>query len=297
MASHRVLLTGASGFTGRHAATALRCAGFTVYEWRQSTSGDDPYVEAVDLLDRAAVAAAVVRCRPDAVLHLAAISFVAHGDAASIYAVNIVGTRNLIEALATLDCPPAHVLLASSANVYGEQEGGLNEDAPLRPQNDYAVSKMAMEHMASLWASRLPITIVRPFNYTGVGQDVKFLLPKIVSHFRRRADVMELGNIDVWRDFSDVRYVVEAYVRLLGRDGTGEVFNVCSGREHSIREIIEIMEDISNHRMAIEVNPAFVRSNEIKHLHGNPGRLERAVGALPTFALAETLAWMYQADA
>jgi nucleoside-diphosphate-sugar epimerase len=295
MMSRRVLLTGASGFTGRHAAQALRNAGFVVHEWRQSVSGEDPCVEAVDLLDRAEVAAAVARCRPDVVLHLAAISFVAHGDAASIYAVNIVGTRNLLEALAASDMPPRHVLLASSANVYGEQEGGLREDAPLSPQNDYAVSKMAMERMAALWTSRLPITIVRPFNYTGVGQDEKFLLPKIVSHFRRRADVMELGNIDVWRDFSDVRRVVEAYVRLMDRAGAGEVFNVCSGREHSIREIIEIMERISKHRMEIKVNPAFVRSNEIKHLHGNPERLERAVGDLPSFDLSETLAWMYHA--
>src|ERR1700754_1641601 len=116
MTPRRVLLTGASGFTGRHAAQALRRAGYSVYEWRQSASGGDAYVGAVDLLDRAAVASAVAHCRPDAVLHLAAISFVAHGDAASIYAVNIVGTRNLLEALADLDCPPAHVLLASSAN-------------------------------------------------------------------------------------------------------------------------------------------------------------------------------------
>lgn len=296
MGGRRVLLTGAAGFTGRYAASALRNAGYDVFEWRQSATSEDSSAESVDLLDRAAVAEAVRRARPDVVLHLAAISFVAHGDAAAIYGVNVVGTRNLLEALASLDPSPSHVLLASSANVYGEQEGGLDETASLMPRNDYAVSKVAMEQMASLWASRLPITIVRPFNYTGVGQDSKFLLPKIVSHFKRQADVMELGNIDVWRDFSDVRQVVECYVRLLDRPVAGDVFNVCSGVEHSIREIIGLMERISGHSMEIRVNPQFVRQNEIKHLYGNPGRLERAVGTLPSFTLEDTLEWMYRAS-
>lgn len=298
MSRRRVLLTGASGFTGRYAAEALRQAGYDVVEWRQAaSSSQQPNVEAVDLLDRPAVMAAVARSRPDAVLHLAAISFVAHGDAAVIYSVNIVGTRNLLEALAALERPPYHVLLASSANVYGEQEGGLTEDAPLMPRNDYAVSKMAMEKMAGLWTSRLPITIVRPFNYTGLGQDIKFLLPKIVSHFKRRSADIELGNIDVWRDFSDVRRVVECYVRLLERPGCGEAFNVCSGKECSIREVMAMMENISGHAMEIRVNPEFVRSNEIKHLHGDPARLERAIGSLPSIDLTETLRWMYREGA
>jgi nucleoside-diphosphate-sugar epimerase len=296
MSTRRALLTGASGFTGRHVAAALRRSGYEVYEWRQTISPGDEFVHAVDLLDRVAVAVALAHCRPHVVLHLAAISFVAHGDAAAIYGVNIVGTRNLLEALAEQDELPRQVVLASSANVYGEQEGSLDESAPLRPQNDYAVSKMAMERMASLWADRLPITIVRPFNYTGVGQEVKFLLPKIVSHFQRRAEVMELGNIDVWRDFSDVRRVVESYVRLLELPGTGVVYNVCSGKERSIREIIAIMEEISGHSMEIRVNPAFVRTNEIKHLYGDPRRLEQAVGPLPSYDIVETLTWMYLAE-
>jgi nucleoside-diphosphate-sugar epimerase len=295
MTGRRVLLTGASGFTGRHAIAALKHAGYDVHEWRQTAVSGADTVAVVDLLDRSAVAAAVDRCRPDMVLHLAAISFVAHGDAAAIYGVNIVGTRNLLEALSRMDHSPRNVVLASSANVYGEQEGGLNEDAPLLPQNDYAVSKMAMERMASLWTDRLPITIVRPFNYTGVGQDIRFLLPKIVSHFQRREDVIELGNVDVWRDFSDVRRVVSSYVRLLDRPGTGEVFNVCSGHEYSIREILSFMENISGHRIDIRVNPDFVRTNEISHLHGDPRRLEAAIGPLPAIDIVETLRWMYQA--
>lgn len=289
LAGQRILVTGASGFTGRYVVERLLAAGSEVHGLRL------PDGSAVDLLDREALNAYVTAVRPQRVVHLAAISFVAHGDADEIYRVNVVGTRNLLEALAGLEEPPAHVLLASSANVYGNASGVLDEEAPLRPQNDYAVSKMAMEGMARLWVDRLPLTVVRPFNYTGVGQDEKFLIPKIVAHFRRGADVIELGNIDVSRDFYDVRGVAAAYEGLLALSGTGEVYNVCSGQEHSLQEVIDLMRDISGRSIDVRVNPAFVRSNEVKSLRGDNRKLLAAVGCMPAFDLGETLRWMYEA--
>ncbi|ALN62947.1 NAD dependent epimerase/dehydratase family protein [Lysobacter antibioticus] len=248
----------------------------------------------MDLLDRPAVQKALESLNPSVVVHLAAISFVAHGDADAIYRVNIVGTRNLLEALAALERKPARVLLVSSANIYGNAGGVVAEDTLAQPQNDYAVSKLAMEHMAQLWSERLPITIVRPFNYTGVGQADKFLLPKIVDHFRRKASVMELGNLDVSRDFNDVRNVAQMYRRLLAVDAAGEIFNVCSGRQYSLREVVAIMEDISGHRLEVRVNPAFVRVNEVRELRGNPDKLASHIGVLPEFSLRATLSWMYE---
>src|SRR5690606_7670582 len=156
--------------------------------------------------------------------------------------------------------PPEIILLASSANGYGNQRGGkLAEDTIPAPANDYGVSKLAMEHMARPWMTLRPIVIALPFNYTGIGQAEHFLVPKIVSHFRRRAAAIVLGNLEVWRDFSDVRSVVAAYRMLVERKVMGEVFNVASGQPYSLKEILALCAEITGHQLDVRVNPAFVR--------------------------------------
>ena len=217
--------------------------------------------------------------------------------AAGAIASSAVGTRNLLEALSELSVGPSHVLLVSSANVYGNVGGILTESSPLSPQNDYAVSKMAMEAMAALWKARLPLTIVRPFNYTGVGQSERFLIPKIVSHFQRRAPVIELGNTDVSRDFYDVRCIADVYARLLAKPASGEIFNVCSGTEWSLQQVIDALRELSGHDIEVRVNPDFVRDNEVKSLRGSNDKLESALGGVPAFEFSSTLGWMYGARA
>lgn len=277
----KVLITGLNGFTGRFLHDELVSHGHEVVGLQ------------ADLTDAEELAAEMKRVQPDWVAHLAGIAFVGHGEANDFYRVNLMGTRNLLAALAACGKQPVCVLLASSANVYGNSTAGvLGEDALPNPANDYAVSKLAMEYMARLWRDRLPIVIARPFNYTGVGQSESFLLPKIVAHFKRRAEVIELGNLDVWRDFSDVRAVAQAYRRLLKASPAGETVNVCSGRTHSLREALTLCERLTGHGMAVRVNPAFVRANEVKSLCGDPSRLQALIGDWETPALEETLRWM-----
>lgn len=289
----RVLITGLQGFTGRYMAAEMEAAGWEVWGLGAQAVPDAPRYLQADLCNAAALSTAVARIRPDAVIHLAAIAFVAHGDADAFYRVNLLGTRNLLAALDACEHRPACVLLASSANVYGNAtEGRLGEDTPPNPANDYAVSKLAMEYMARLWLDRLPIVIARPFNYTGVGQSENFLLPKIVAHFRRRAERIELGNLDVWRDFSDVRAVVRAYRRLVEVCPVGQTVNVCSGRLHSLREVLAMVEQISSHALEVVVNPAFVRANEVRTLCGDAARLRGLIGDWDTPELQETLGWM-----
>jgi len=293
-----ILITGVTGFTGRYAARVLYEAGFEIHgTTRREGAGAVEGCQrlwALDLSRADAVRDVLREVRPDYVLHLAAVSFVAHDDVEAIYRANIVGTRNLLESCVQERVHPTAVLLASSANIYGNAgEGPLSEDTPPNPANDYAVSKLAMEYVARLYRERLPIIIVRPFNYTGVGQDARFLIPKIVDHVRRRAPEIELGNLDVARDYSDVRVVVEYYRRLLEcPEAVGETFNVCSGRAYSLREILDLAAEISGHRLKVRVNPAFVRANEVRRLVGDCSRLHRLAGVISKPDFVETLEWM-----
>jgi len=295
----RVLITGLKGFTGRYLAETLTHRGCVVHG---TVAGDESHTprgereHVADLLDPKALRAVIEEVRPNHVVHLAAIAFAAHGDAEALYRTNVVGTRNLLQAIATAGHADLRsVLLASSANVYGNAVvDPIDESVSPQPANDYAVSKLAMEYVAGLWRDQLPITIVRPFNYTGVGQSPQFLLPKIVDAFRSRAAELELGNLDVERDFSDVRDVVDAYARLLDIPAAGLV-NVCSGESHSLGEILSLASEITGHLPRIRVNPAFVRANEIRHLRGSNERLRSLIGTWRARPIRDTLEWMLAA--
>lgn len=292
--SRRVLVTGVHGFTGQYMAAELQAHGYEVLGLG-SQPREDGYSQ-VDLLDFAGLCKVMAELQPDVIIHLAAVAFVAHRDVNAFYQTNLIGTRNLLEAVAASGKRPDCILLASSANVYGNSPVCLlSESTPLAPTNDYAVSKLAMEHMASLWFERLPIVIARPFNYTGVGQSVDFILPKIVDHFRRKADRIELGNLDICRDFSDVRSVVEAYRGLIDACPAGQTFNICSGHTHSLREVLAMCSAIAGHKLQVAMSPAFVRANEVKNLRGDASRLQAMLPQWKTPPLEETLRWMLEA--
>ena len=279
----RVLVTGLNGFTGYYLKAELEASGHTVIGLQS------------DLTDQEAVTAEISETQPNAVAHLAAVAFVGHGDANAFYEVNLIGTRNLLQALAQHVPVVRSILLASSANVYGNRsEGILSEDSSPDPVNDYAVSKLAMEKMANLWVEQLPLFIVRPFNYTGVGQDEKFLIPKIVAHFREKKTVIELGNLEVWRDFGDVRVVTNAYRQLLEKCPIGETINICTGQTHTLREIIAMCEKITGHNIEVQVNPEFVRANEVRVLSGDNCRLKGLTSDWQSKRLEDTLSWMLQ---
>jgi nucleoside-diphosphate-sugar epimerase len=276
-----ILLTGAAGFTGLFFMSAAVAAGHQVVSLQ------------ADLTDKAGVATEVLQAAPDAVVHLAAISFVGHADDTGFYGVNVVGTMNLLAGLAALPVKPSKVLLASSANIYGNCDASpITESQPAAPVNHYAMSKLAMEHMAWTYLDRLPIVITRPFNYTGPGQAPQFLIPKLVSHFARRAPAIELGNLHVEREFNDVRMVCDAYLALLTHGVPGEAYNVCSGQPFTLQHVIGVLSGITGHTMEVQGNPAFVRANEVHRLCGNPNKLSACVGPLSAKSLEDTLSWM-----
>jgi GDP-6-deoxy-D-talose 4-dehydrogenase len=294
----RVLITGANGFTGQHLLERLARDRHELHGLMHDGSETAPpqlrAAHVADLRDLPAVQDVIARVQPDRVVHLAAIAFVAHGDAAELYSTNILGTRNLLQALATATRRPEAVLLASSANVYGNRrEGVLDEAVPPEPANDYGITKLCCEMLARLYADRLPIITVRPFNYTGRGQGKHFIIPKIIAHVKARAPVIELGNIDVARDFSDVRAVVDSYARLLDTPAAvSGLFNVCSGEARSLAEVIALVERLSGHQMVVTVNPAFVRADDVQTLCGSRAQLESLIGPLAMPTLTDTIAWM-----
>ncbi|WP_413043797.1 GDP-mannose 4,6-dehydratase [Pseudomonas sp. YJ42] len=297
----KVLITGVTGFTGRYMAEEFAAYGYEVHglSYRQPMGELPMAVSAIhccSLNDTETLRALLTEIRPTYVVHLAAVSFVAHTDADAIYNANLLGTRHLLEALRTTATGLEGVLLASSANVYGNAtEGVLDESSPFAPANDYAVSKAAMEYLARLYVGRLPLIISRPFNYTGVGQAEQFLIPKIVAHTRRRADVIELGNLDIARDFCDVRQVVQAYRRLLETPAAiGETVNICSGSAYTLEYVLKQAAAISDHRMEVRVNPTFVRSADVKNLFGCRTKLDSLIGDLPQIELKDTLRWMIE---
>lgn len=293
-AGKHALVTGINGFTGRYVAAELSAAGYRVFGIG-AMPFDGPAYYQVDLLDTARLKEVINQVKPHVVIHLAAIAYVGHGDADAFYNVNLLGTRNLLQALSDSGSELDAVLLASSANIYGNGTAGkLDESTVVNPANDYAVSKLAMEYMSRLWIDKLPVFITRPFNYTGVGQAENFLLPKIVKHFKAKSPTIELGNIDVWRDFTDVRALSNAYVKLLQVKPVGEVINICSGRTYSLRKVIELCEKITGHHLTIQVNPEFVRANEVKTLSGDPSKLQSFVPDWNVPPLEDTLRWMLE---
>jgi GDP-6-deoxy-D-talose 4-dehydrogenase len=293
--SRRVLITGSEGFTGKYVCEEFARAGWEVWgAGVQAKPNDERYLQ-LDLLQPETLKPIAEKIKPDVVVHLAALAFVAEQDPALFYQVNVIGTRNLLEALCNQSTHPECTILASSANVYGNSELEIiSERSPTRPANDYAVSKLAMEYLAKTYCDRLPITITRPFNYTGVGQSDRFLIPKIVKHFKKRAPVIELGNLDVAREFSDVRDVALIYRLLAEHRPVGETVNICSGSPLSLKDCLSLASEISGHALGVEVNPAFVRSNEITRLSGDRSKLESLISAPAPRDFSETLRWMIQ---
>lgn len=275
------LITGLSGFTGQYMKCELELHGHKVVGLKSN------------LKDLQSLTDEIKQLRPKFVIHLAALAFVGHGSPNSFYETNVIGTRNLLEALSQVSESLKSVLLASSANIYGNNDkGSLSELEIPNPLNDYAISKCAMEQIASLWSDRIPLFVVRPFNYTGCGQNINFLIPKVVSHFIEKKEYIELGNLDVWREFNDVRSVCSSYRQLLDLCPVGETINICSGKTYSLREIVVMCEELTDCSMNIKVNPKFVRANEIQILAGLNDKLLSMISEISFYDIKDTLKWM-----
>ncbi len=293
---NRILITGINGFTGVYLEKYLEDKGFDVYGLVIDTPKKEKHFQC-DITKKEQVYDVISRIKPDYLIHIAGISFPAEKNASLIYDVNVMGTENILKAIADSGTELKKAVVASSATVYGNQgREVLDESMCPKPVNHYGCSKLSMEYMTANYFDTEDIIIVRPFNYTGIGQEKHFLIPKIVSHFKEKKKVIELGNTDVAREFNDIDYIVENYYKLLMSDAKSITVNLCSNRPVKLLDVIKMMNEITGYEIEIKTNPLFVRENDIKSLSGSTKLLESIIDLDNRDTLRKTLETMYYGD-
>jgi GDP-4-dehydro-6-deoxy-D-mannose reductase len=281
----RAFVTGGAGFADRHLLALLADAV-------------SPSREELDLLDAGAVRAAVREAAPEAVFHLAAQASVGRSwnAPAETLTDNVAMTAHLLEAV-RLEAPDAGVVVVGSGEVYGPPARlPVDEAAPLRPQNPYAVSKAACDLLGGQYADAFGLRVVRmrPFNHAGPGQSDDYVVGTLTRQVAeaevagREEAALRTGNPDSARDFTGVRDVVRAYVAAAST-GTG-AFNVASGRTVTVRELIELVRSAARLPVRHEVVAARVRAHDVPEVRGSARRLREATGWRPEIPLERTVA-------
>lgn len=290
--STRVYVTGAGGFVGSVLRQQLAA------EWPRAEFV--PMPGEIDIRDRDSLARSLRDAAPQYVVHLAAQSFVpdAFKDPATTLDINLNGTLSLLLALRDMSFG-GRMLFVGSGDMYGlvpEAELPIDEDRPLRPRNPYAVSKVAAEALCYQWSvsENLDIVMARPFNHIGPGQDPRFAVADFARQIAAMVaegspPVLVAGDVDAARDFTDVRDIASAYLKILGKGRRREMYNVCSGTSHTLRDIITMLAAEAGLDVSIERDPARLRPAEQKRVQGNPARLKRDTGWEPRRDLRETL--------
>ena len=278
--THKILVTGAGGFIGRHVTEILGKLGHDVMamtrrefaEWA-SLKNVRPF--SVSLLDKEGLENIIHTFLPDIVIHLAAIASPTHNDIMEIFQTNVKGSENLLEGLRK-HCPAGtRVVLTSTAGVYGNAPlKNIPENTPYSPMNYYGLSKVTMELLAKRYGE-FDIRILRPFNIIGVGQKENFLIPKLVRAFASRQPVLKVGNLETVRDYTDVLFGSEVFVQMALRDDCADkILNLCSGYGTAGGQIVEYLRQITGYSPEIVVDKSFIRRGGIMRLVGDSSRLK-----------------------
>ncbi len=307
-AGMKVLVTGANGFAGRHLLAELERRGVTTvptgYESAGGAEVSAPHgrdrLRPLDLREADQVRRLVAAVEPDAVIHLAAqssagASFVSPRET---FEVNVLGTLNLVVAIRD-EVPAARLIAVTSGDLYGPStpERPHHETAPMNPRSPYGASKAAQDLLVQLAAAsyHLKAIRVRPFTHAGPGQRRRFALPAFAAQIAaiergEQRPVLAVGNLDVVRDYLDVRDVVRAYAELLTRGTPGEAYNVCTGRGLVLRDLVDQLVAAATVPVRVEVDPARLRPVDLPHLVGDPAKLAQATVWRPAIEIEQTLA-------
>ena len=299
----RVLITGATGFAGRHLAAALPPSKYTVFgtSFPQPPRDADQGLSFVDLRSERDVYDAVRIVRPQWVVHLAAVSNVRDSweRRKETMETNVMGTLYLLEAVKKY-AAGARFLFVSSADVYGDAASGgggpLAEAGPVRAVSPYGLSKVEGELLGGFFGrvDGLDVVIARPFPHTGPGQAPDFVCSDWARQIVRiergaQESVLKTGNLDVRRDFTDVRDVIQAYILLMQKGERGEAYNICRGEAVPLKRILDVLLSHSTRIIDVEPDPAKLRPVDIPDLAGDNGKIRRATGWEPKIPLERTL--------
>lgn len=279
-------VTGPGGFVGGHLMPVLSARGWQILPMGRA---------AADFSDPEALAACLARRGVTDIVHLAAESNPAGGDARAFYETNAFLTERLLQAAATAGLP-GRFLLVSATSVYGDSGSApQREDDPKQPPNHYGASKLLAEVFAGWYRDRLDVTIARPSNCMGAGQNPRYLVPKLVRAFAERAPEIAMGDTAIARDFVDIRDAADILARALEAPARSlDAINVSSGRATAIAEILETLTRITGHVPEIRRDDRFIRKGDMRFQACDSARA-RSLGHVPRHDLADTLSWMLAA--
>ena len=315
----RIFVTGATGFAGSHLVDHLLAAGHQIFALVHSASSlrelpEHDRMTAItgDLLDLESLKRVVIQAQPEVIYHLAGQAYPARSwqDPAFTLAVNAGGTANLLEAAVHVGRP--RVVVVTSADIYGlvqPEDLPLTEQSLPRPRHPYGVSKLAAGQLVALYWQRyqVPAIEARPFNHIGPRQAPGFVVPDFASQLAaiklgQRPPIMQVGNLDAQRDFTDVRDVVRAYVDLAQKGQPGEAYLICSGQPVAIHYLLTTLAELANTRVELEYDPARLRPSDIPCLYGSYARIQQHTNWQPRIHLRQSLAdalseWLAKVEA
>jgi GDP-4-dehydro-6-deoxy-D-mannose reductase len=297
-----ILVTGATGFVGRHLLDRLASGSSSILGWHRP-GGQAPDAarrvewHAVDLTDREAVSRAIAATRPDCVYHLGGSPVVGSSwsNVTPYLRANVLGTHHLLDAVRR-GGRPCRVLVVSSAQIYQPSGSPLAEDAALVPANPYGLSKLAADQLA-LAAARedgLDVLLARPFNHTGPGQAASFAVPAFAKQIAlieagRMPPTISVGDLSTRRDFTDVRDVVRAYERMMDAAVPGRPFNIASGQAWKIGDLLDELVRLASTAVRLQQDPARLRPNDTPLVQGDASRIRAELGWSPQIAMVTTL--------
>ena len=297
----KALITGIDGFVGNHLSNYLLKEGYEVY----GTSVIDGFkkeninIYHMNVLDKEEIKNVINEIKPDQIYHLAGQSAVGLSWKNPVLTVdiNISGTLNLLDIIRELKLNVS-ILIIGSSDQYGiikPEECPVNEEHTQKPQSPYGISKKTQEELALLYSKAYDMNIiaVRPFNHIGTGQNLNFVVPDFAS---RIADIengaepiLKVGNLETYRDFTDVKDIVRGYAMLLNKGRKGEVYNIGSGKEVKVYDILRKLIDISGVSIKIEIDPDKFRPIDVPLIVSDNSKIFNDTGWKPEIILDDTL--------